>query len=123
VNNDIQSMHHANISQAVGVAVSGTIFQNCLKVMALSRPSLASYADEYSRNAAELGRIIKTIPNGEMQEDAKQVYADALKIVWGVMCGVSMIGLAVTIFTKEYSLDAPDKTIDDNSGDAGDEKC
>jgi hypothetical protein len=104
-----KSLRCAKQLQAVGVAVSGTIFQNCLKAIALSRPLLAPYAQEYSRNAADLAQIIKTMPAGELQTEVKQAYAGALKVVWGVMCGVSAIGLAATFFTKEFSLDGPDK--------------
>lgn len=95
--------------QAVGVAISGTIFQNCLKAIALSRPMLAPFAQEYSQNAANLAQIIKAMPVGELQTETKQAYADALRIVWGVMCGISAIGLIATFFTKEFSLDGPDK--------------
>jgi hypothetical protein len=95
--------------QAVGVAVSGTIFQNCLKAMALARPLLAPHAEDYSQNAADLAQIIQTMPVGELQTEVKQVYADALKVVWGVMCLVSAVGLAATFFTKEFSLDEPHK--------------
>jgi hypothetical protein len=92
--------------------VSGTIFQNCLKAMALSRPLLSPYAEDYSRNAVDLAQIIKAMPAGELQTEVKQAYADALKVVWGVMCFVSAVGLAVTFFTKEYSLDNPQRTGD-----------
>lgn len=91
------------------MAVSGTIFQNCLKAIALSRPLLAPYAQEYSQSAAELSQIIKSMPAGELQSQTKDAYADALKIVWGVMCILSAIGLTVTFFTKEYFLDNKDK--------------
>ncbi|KAL5321758.1 hypothetical protein ACEPPN_009721 [Leptodophora sp. 'Broadleaf-Isolate-01'] len=97
------------LGTAVGVAISGTIFQNSLKTIALSRPLLAPHAQEYSQNAAELAHIIKIMPDGQLKIDTKQVYADALKVIWGTMCAVSMLGLAATFFTEEYSLDQPGK--------------
>lgn len=101
---------YTNQIQAVGVAISGTIFQNSLKAIALSRPLLAPHAQEYILNAAELAQIIKTMPVGELQTEIKQTYADTLKIIWAVMCAVSAIGLAATFITKEYSLDEPGQT-------------
>lgn len=49
------------------------------------------------------------MPDGQLKIDTKQVYADALKVIWGTMCAVSMLGLAATFFTEEYSLDQPGK--------------
>lgn len=89
--------------------MSGTIFQNCLKAFALSRPLLAPYAEEYSSNAAGLALTIKSMPVGAMRTELIQTYADALKVVWGVMCIVSAAGLVATVFTTEYSLSEPEK--------------
>lgn len=47
-----------------------------------------------------------------MRMDIMQAYADGLKLVWAVMCGVASIGLVLTFFTREYDLDGP-KTLGD----------
>lgn len=49
------------------------------------------------------------MPISELQSQTRDAYADALKVVWGVMCLLSAVGLAATFFTKEFSLDRKDK--------------
>lgn len=44
---------------------------------------------------------------GKVQTDIMQAYADGLKVIWAVMCGVAFIGLVMTAFTREYTLDGP----------------
>ena len=102
----------SNFQQAIGVAISGVIFQNSLKTKLLSYPALAPFAIEYSQNAAELVETIKTMRNGPVKKDIQKAYSDALQIVWAVMCAVAAVGLVVSFFTVEYTLDDPEKVKD-----------
>jgi hypothetical protein len=78
-----------------------------LKAKLLSYPELEPYADAYSQNAEDLVLLIKTMTEGEVRMDIIQAYADGLKVIWAVMCGVASIGLVMTFFTREYALDGP----------------
>lgn len=78
-----------------------------MKAKLLSYPELAAYADAYSQNAEDLVVLIKTMAKGKIQTDIMQAYADGLKVIWAVMCGVAFIGLVMTAFTREYTLDGP----------------
>ena len=96
--------------QAVGVAVGGTIFQNQMKIKLLAYPDLASKADQYSRDATSLVQIIKGMQDGAMKLQLQQSYADSLKTVWVTMCGLSALGLALSLLTKELDLNRPLET-------------
>jgi ribonuclease PH len=77
--------------------------------MAVSRPSLTPYAQELSQNALDLARIFTLLPSSDLDIEVKQLFADALKVVWAVMCAVSALGLGLTFFTEEFTLDEPVK--------------
>ena len=96
--------------QAVGVAIGGTIFQNQMKIKLLAYPGLASKADQYSRDATSLVQIIKGMQDGVMKLQLQQSYADSLKIVWITMCGLSALGLVLSLMTKELDLNTPLET-------------
>lgn len=96
--------------QAIGVAVGGTVFQNQMKKKLLSYPLLASRADEYSRDASSLVQIVKTMPAGLAKSQLIQSYADALKIVWVTMCGMSALALILSLWTKGLDLNKPLET-------------
>ena len=83
------------------------IFQNSLKAKLLSYPGFAPFAEEYSQNAVDLVQVIKTMRDGSNKTDIRQAYSDALRIVWAAMCAVAAVGLVVSFFTVEYTLDSP----------------
>ena len=92
--------------ESVGVAIGGVIFQNEIKKGILTYPDLASLAVEYSTDAAHLVQVIKALPVSSTRRiELTQVYADALRVIWAVMCGFSALGLFSSLFTKAYGLD------------------
>jgi hypothetical protein len=91
--------------QTLGVAIGGVIFQNQMKKKMLTFPLLADVASEYSRDAAGLVQIIKNMPAGEMKEQLRTSYTDALKYIWIVMTVLSALALFATMFIDEYSMD------------------
>jgi MFS family permease len=91
--------------QTLGVAIGGVIFQNQMKKKMLTFPLLADMASEYSRDAAGLVQIIKDMPAGEMKEQLRTSYTDALKYIWIVMTVLSALALFATLFIDEYSMD------------------
>lgn len=98
--------------QALGVAVGGTVFQNQMKTKLLTYPALASNAEEYSRDAAALVQIIKGFPKdqGDAKGQLVQSYADALKVVWVTMCGLSAVAMVASSWTKGLDMDRPLET-------------
>jgi len=90
--------------QAVGVAVGGTIFQNQIKKKLLLYPILAPLAAEYSKDAASLVQVIKTMEDGLQKTQLIQAYADSLKVVWVTMCGLAGAALISSFFVKGYTL-------------------
>lgn len=91
--------------QTIGVAIGGVIFQNQMKKKMLTFPLLADKATEYSRDAAGLVEIIKALPNGEMKDQLRESYTDALKYIWIVMTVFAAVALIASLFTKHYPLD------------------
>ncbi|KAI4135148.1 MAG: hypothetical protein LQ347_000909 [Umbilicaria vellea] len=96
--------------QAIGVAVGGTVFQNQIKSKLLQFPALAPMADAYSKDASSLVQIIKAMPMGPDKMDLKQCYADALKVVWLTMCGLSALATLLSLWTQGLDLDRPLET-------------
>ena len=93
------------VGQALGVAIGGTVFQNQLYVKLMKKPNLAATASQYSQDAAALAQIIRTMPEGQDRTDLIQQYADALKIVWVVMCALAGVGLLVGFAIRNLPLD------------------
>ncbi|KAL8896152.1 MAG: hypothetical protein Q9192_003232 [Flavoplaca navasiana] len=96
--------------QAIGVAVGGTIFQNQMKSKLLTYPALASKAEEYSKDASSLVQIIKSMQDDAMKQNLQQAYADSLKVVWATMCGLSAVGLILSLGTKGLDMNKPLET-------------
>jgi predicted MFS family arabinose efflux permease len=90
--------------QTLGVAIGGVIFQNQMKKKLLTYPLLASMADEYSKDAAGLVGIIKSMPAGEMKEQLRTSYTDALKYIWIVMTVLAVVALVANLFLDEYDM-------------------
>jgi hypothetical protein len=91
--------------QTLGIAIGGSIFQNQIRQNILSYPLIASMADEWSQDATALVEIIKIMEDGPVRDQLMSSFADALKIVWAVMCGLAALGGFTSIWTKAYSLD------------------
>jgi hypothetical protein len=90
--------------QTLGVAIGGVIFQNQMRKKMLTFPLLADLADEYSKDAAGLVQIIKSMPAGPMKEQLRESYTDALKYIWIVMLALSAVSLLATLFIDEFDL-------------------
>ncbi|KAH7391344.1 major facilitator superfamily domain-containing protein [Cadophora sp. MPI-SDFR-AT-0126] len=97
--------------QSLGVAIGGVIFQNQIKIKLQGYELLAPLADAYSKDATALVGIIKTMEEGLEKTQLIQAYADALKIIWVVMCALSAVGLVASLATKGYSLNQEHKTL------------
>ncbi|KAH8811393.1 major facilitator superfamily domain-containing protein [Xylogone sp. PMI_703] len=93
------------LGQGVGVAISGSIFQNEISKKLSAYPLLAPLAEQYSKDAAGLVQVIKAMPHGLERTQLVQAYADSLKIVWAVMCGFAGLALLTNFFVKAYTLD------------------
>ena len=98
-----------SFGQALGVAIGGTVFQNQMRQKLRAYPALAPKAEEYSRDAAALVQIIKQFPieQGEVRAQLVQSYADALKVVWVTMCGLSALAMVASIWTKGLDMNSP----------------
>ena len=94
------------VGQTLGVAIGGVIFQNQMKKKMLTYPLLANLADQYSKDAAGLVEIIKAMPAGEMKEQIRDSYTDALRLVWIVMTAFSAIAFFSSFLVKAYDMNA-----------------
>jgi hypothetical protein len=57
-----------------------------------------------SLDAISIIRDISSLPPAQ-SNILKHAYADAIKIIWATMCGLSGVALIATFFVKEYTLD------------------
>jgi len=106
--------------QAVGVAISGVIFQNEFRRRLLESPLLASKANEYTLSATALASLIhKMDADSVATAHLVQAFAHALKTIWVAMAVLSGIMLVSTWFVKAYSLE---QKLETNQGFAGDEQ-
>ena len=100
-----------SFGQAIGVAVGGTIFQNQIAKKLMAYPLLAPNAASYSSDAAALVQVIKSMaddPSQQMQHaDLVQAYADALKVVWIVMCALAAFAGLTSFLIKGLDINAP----------------
>ena len=93
------------LGQAVGVAVGGTIFQNRLHAALAARPDVAPDALALSKDAAALARTISDMPVGAARTELVDAYAEALKVVWVVLCVLAGVGLLLGFAIRDYPLD------------------
>lgn len=96
------------LGQAIGVAVSGNIFQNSLrgKIQGSSILGPLGKADEWSRDASALVGYVKSLGEGEVKKALVTAYCDALHtviIVMSVLAAVAMV--ASLVGTKGLSLE------------------
>jgi MFS family permease len=93
-----------SFGQAIGVAIGGSIFQNRMHANLLAYPALAPYADEYSKDAAALVEVIRSMAGGRDKNDLQNAYTDSLRIIWGVCCALAGVTMFLSVLTKEYDL-------------------
>lgn len=93
------------LGQTLGVAIGGVVFQNQMRIKLLALPTLAAYADDYSRDASALVQILRAMPDSPDRDLLVQTYCNALHPVWAVMCGLSGLGLFISFFVRPLSLD------------------
>ena len=93
------------MGQALGVVIGGVTFQNEIRSKLLQIPSLAPMADQYENDGAALAQQIKSIKDSNDRTDVIQVYADSLKTVWAVLCGVAALALLTSLIITDLSLD------------------
>ena len=99
-----------SLGQCFGVAVCGSIFQNQMKERLLDIESLASRADQYSKDASGLAQTIKSMPANEERAQLVQAFADSLKIVWVVMCALSGVASIGSFFVRDLTVDREHRT-------------
>jgi MFS family permease len=92
------------LGQAIGVAVSGVIFQNVFKNKLLDLPAFAPLAGEYSRDATIVVGIIKAMPDGDAKTVLIQSYSDSLRIIWVSMLAFAAFSLLLSLTVRGYSL-------------------
>jgi hypothetical protein len=91
--------------QGIGIAVGGVIFQNQIRTKILGYPLIADMADAYSQDATALVRVIGSMEDGDAKVQLIQAFADALKVIWIVMCVLAGIAGISSLFIRGYSLD------------------
>lgn len=94
--------------QALGVAIGGVIFQNRMRHNLLGYPILAPMADEYSRDAAGLVQVVRSMSDtgsqGAQKILLKQAYTDSLSVVWIVCCGILGVAGLLSLLTRAYDV-------------------
>lgn len=90
--------------QALGVAVSGVIFQNSLRAQLRRVPGFASLADEYSRDATTVVEVIRDMEAGETRTRVIQAYSDALASIWLSLVAFAAAGLLLSLTVRGYSM-------------------
>jgi hypothetical protein len=71
----------------------------------LKYPSIAVHASEWSADSTALVEVIKAMPPSLARTDLVQSYADALKIIWAVMCALAGVALIASLWTEHFDLD------------------
>lgn len=93
--------------QCFGVAVGGVIFQNRLAAELAFHPQFAAYSTDAISLVAQMDRL----PTNSIETIfLKAAFANAIKTVWAVVCGVAGISLIISLFIKEYDLNQVHET-------------
>jgi hypothetical protein len=90
--------------QALGIALSGVIFQNSLKQELLRIAGFASLADMYSRDATAAVTLIQAVEDGDTKTKMIQAFSDALSSIWLSLLAFSAAGLLLSMTVKGYSM-------------------
>ncbi|KAK6851043.1 hypothetical protein PG987_000677 [Apiospora arundinis] len=90
---------------AVGVAVSGVIFQNSFRQKLEHIPQFAGVAEEYSRDATLIVEVIKDMDAGSASRSLMiNAYSDSLGSIWITLLAFSAVGLLLSLTVKGYSM-------------------
>jgi len=92
------------LGQAVGVAISGVLFQNVFRRKLAAVPSLAGLAERYSRDATIVVEIIHAMPAGPDRADLIQAYSDSLRMIWVALLAFAAFCLVLSVTIRGYSL-------------------
>ena len=90
--------------QAVGVAVSGVIFQNVFRQKLQGLPSFAGVADKFSREATIVVEIIKAMEPGPQRDVLVDAYNSSLRTIYVSMIAFAGFCLVLSASVKGYSL-------------------
>lgn len=90
--------------QSIGVAVSGTIFQNAFRDKLNDLPAYAARASELSREATMVVGVIKGMPDGQPKEELMDAYNEALKILWIALTAIAGASLLLSFTVRGYTL-------------------
>ncbi|KAI1921164.1 hypothetical protein LOZ65_003832 [Ophidiomyces ophidiicola] len=90
--------------QAIGVAIGGVIFQNQMYKNLLRYPEFESLAGSFSKDAAGLVQIVRSMPAGPAKENLKTAYTDSLRIVYAVCTVIIGIAGLMSVMTRSYDL-------------------
>ncbi|KAJ2893118.1 major facilitator superfamily transporter [Zalerion maritima] len=90
--------------QAIGVALSGVIFQNGFKKELEKIPRFAALADTYSKDATAIVEAIKAMPASEDKTLLIEAYNEALKYIWYALLALSAVSMFIAFTVKSYSL-------------------
>jgi hypothetical protein len=90
--------------QALGVAISGAIFQNSLKQRLLQVPGFAHLADEYSREATKIVALIQEMVDGDTKTQLIQAFSDASSSIWLSLLAFSATGLLLSLTVRGYTM-------------------
>ncbi|KAJ0115846.1 hypothetical protein J7T55_004015 [Diaporthe amygdali] len=90
--------------QAVGVAVSGVIFQNVFRRKLLELPDFAGVADQYSRDATIVVEIIKAMDPGHQRSELVDAYNSALQGIYVSMIAFAGFCMVLSVSVKGYTL-------------------
>jgi hypothetical protein len=112
-----------SLGQCFGVALGGTIYQNVWDLL-VWRDIMTGLIPEkliiLANNAERAAQIIPAFP-AAVQEIYRGVMATSIDRIWIVMAGISALGLLLSLFLRNLSLDRDTKTkfgLDYEDGDA-----
>lgn len=93
------------LGQTTGIAIGGAIFQNRISVELAASQGLAGAAKLYSLDAVALVTVINELPPQALETlQLKIAYANALRAVWAVMCGLAGLATFANLFVQGYDL-------------------
>ncbi|KAL8338583.1 hypothetical protein RB598_007091 [Gaeumannomyces tritici] len=90
--------------QAIGVAVSGSIFQNAFRGRLAALPVYAGVADGFSRDATVIVEFIKIMPEGDNKRDLIVAYNEAPRAIWVTSLAFAAICFVLSLTIKGYTL-------------------
>ncbi|KLU88153.1 hypothetical protein MAPG_07140 [Magnaporthiopsis poae ATCC 64411] len=91
--------------QAIGVAVSGSIFQNAFRGRLAALPAYAAVANDFSREATLIVEFIKIMPEGNNKRDLVVAYNEALRAIWMTSLAFAAFCFVLSVTIKGYTLD------------------